>query len=182
MTPEQKEKQRRCHHLAGHAVIAHRLGMSVEKVNIIKTEKRLGCCAVRQNETAADSIHLLAGYEAEVKLDPKYKGDTAIDNGCSIAPDYRTFWDLCEKDNIRGHQYFALVDKTRKAVDDNWPQIEAVAEALFQFVQITGDMVGSIVCAVDNGDDYTTTSEWELCSEIKNSRHHMCNHKRRKKN
>jgi hypothetical protein len=136
-------------HEAGHAVIAYRLGLEVGKITIEPSGDILGASlsAAEWADGSTDReqiITLFAGYAAESKSNPgaDAAGSQQDDDRAARLLELQPPGSDCE-----------LRDAAAALVDENWPQISTVANALCERLTLA-DGWEIIVDAIDEGDDW----------------------------
>lgn len=142
------------YHEAGHAVMAHILGVGIKTVRI-EPENHDGQTEVIQSpQHWRDHVTLLlAGGRAEFRYDPVRSktshasvGDSGRIQTClGNHVDPSGMSDLEEKDRKIEELDTELTTKCQQIIDDNWPAVKALAKELFAMHKICGARATDII-------------------------------------
>jgi hypothetical protein len=149
--------ERAAYHEAGHAVLAHFLGVALRQVSIVTDQDSPGHVPER-GEYSEDTEYLrtfaeeafwlrmaiarYAGVEAERRLTPRSRNASAEE-------DYKRAAVALEKITMdwpsRRALYFYARWRARLLVENYWPEIEAVARALMDRRQLDAEELGKMI-------------------------------------
>lgn len=126
-------------HEAGHTVAAYRAGLRTKRVTIVSDgivdgfhEAELPCHRwPRRKHDEWDIIVILAGYAAEVRLDPA-RGEYRRLAACSDFTIAGALVDMIHKGKKVDEAFAAYLDKARRFVDGDWPAICLIADQLLE--------------------------------------------------
>jgi ATP-dependent Zn protease len=145
-------KQATAYHEAGHGVVAHRYGHEVGKLTIVPDESRLGFFSgegawANGSKDHEQIVVLYAGFAAEQKY------DSSAEPGGSASDDEEARHLLQSQPEDTTEEHFRA--ESKRLVEENWAQIEAVATALLEHETMEGDVDWTIIVdAVDEGVDW----------------------------
>lgn len=144
--------EQRAYHEAGHAVVGYCLGLDLGPATIIPDEEA-GTEGVSSSESPVcdgsryegNIVSLYAGGAAQRRFDP-----TAGDSGCGR--------DNEEAAALLGDHYdeSTLRQRAEELVESHWGKIEAVASMLIEEKTLSGDDIGTICVAIEEGVDWRT--------------------------
>lgn len=131
-------------HEAGHAVVAARLGMTVDSVSVVPFSLLAGLCLMQGGTRAAHVTMAFAGHLAEEQA-----------TGRTVAPSRGDERNIKEwiHDEHPGFYQGALRDamwsrcrtQAKRLVDTHWPTIVSVADAVYGAGELSGDRLARLL-------------------------------------
>jgi hypothetical protein len=129
-------------HEAGHAVVAHRLGLEVGQARVRADGS--GVCLVRGGSYVDNAVSAMAGNLAEERAAGRSLCPGDGDGGLidklirQAVPGYG-------KRAARNELWIACRREAKRLVDRHWPAIERVADALCDGAELTGDQLAGVL-------------------------------------
>jgi hypothetical protein len=155
------KEESKAYHEAGHAVLAYRFGVRWMDCTIIpKHRHQAGSCSfwggMEGLEIKERILVTLGGHAAQKAYDPKDKSDPSLS-------DFRSVWRRSE--GMTPRAYNKLFLEVDRMIQENWPQIQAVANALMEVPTLEGGMCACIIESVDRGEDWRQDKTWIVTLE-----------------